>query len=57
MVSLFVSADMSQAPPFLRLTSIEKSFLSDEDGATPVIDNVSMEIDSGEFVVFLGPSG
>ena len=57
MVSLFVSADMSQAPPFLRLTSIEKSFLSDEDGTTPVIDNVSMEIDSGEFVVFLGPSG
>ena len=57
MVSLFVSADMSQAPPFLRLTSIEKSFLSDEDGTTPVIDNVSMEIDSGEFVIFLGPSG
>jgi len=48
---------MNQSPPFLRLTSIEKSFLSDEDGTTPVIDNVSMEIDSGEFVVFLGPSG
>ena len=57
MVSLFISVDMSQSPPFLRLTSIEKSFLSDEDGTTPVIDNVSMEIDSGEFVVFLGPSG
>ena len=34
------------------LKSINKSF-----GATQVIDNISLDIADGEFVVFVGPSG
>ncbi|KKB12478.1 ABC transporter ATP-binding protein [Devosia geojensis] len=36
----------------IRLKSVSKRF-----GAVTVLENVSMEITSGEFVVFLGPSG
>ena len=48
---------MDQRDQFLCLSKIEKSFVSDEGDVTSVIGDVSMEIESGEFVVFLGPSG
>lgn len=36
----------------LRLVGVRKSF-----GATPVLDEVSIELESREFIAFLGPSG
>ena len=48
---------MDPIEPFLKLSRISKSFVSDDGETTPVIDNVSMDVSVGEFVVFLGPSG
>ena len=48
---------MHSIEPFLKLSRISKSFVSDDGETTPVIDNVSMDVLVGEFVVFLGPSG
>ena len=48
---------MHPIEPFLKLSCISKSFVSDDGETTPVIDNVSMDVSVGEFVVFLGPSG
>ena len=48
---------MEPREPFLKLSGIKKSFVSDDGELIPVIDGVSMEISAGEFVVFLGPSG
>lgn len=48
---------MEPCEPFLKLSGIKKSFVSDDGELIPVIDGVSMEISAGEFVVFLGPSG
>lgn len=48
---------MGHRDQFLLMSKIEKCFVSDEGDVTSVIDDVSMEIESGEFVVFLGPSG
>ena len=48
---------MDTIEPFLKLSRISKSFVSDDGETTPVIDNVSMDVLVGEFVVFLGPSG
>ena len=48
---------MHPIEPFLKLSRISKSFVSDDGETTPVIDNVSMDVSVGEFVVFLGPSG
>ena len=48
---------MEPREPFLKLSGIRKSFVSDDGELIPVIDGVSMEISAGEFVVFLGPSG
>ena len=48
---------MEPREPFLKLSGIKKSFVSDDRELIPVIDGVSMEIPAGEFVVFLGPSG
>ena len=48
---------MDPIEPFLKLSHISKSFVSDDGETTPVIDNVSMDVLVGEFVVFLGPSG
>ena len=50
---------MSYEGPFLRLRQISKTFVAEPGKAssTHVIDSVSMDIEAGEFVVFLGPSG
>ena len=48
---------MDPIEPFLKLSGISKAFVSDDGETTPVIDNVSMDVLVGEFVVFLGPSG
>ncbi|HIL71453.1 MAG TPA: ATP-binding cassette domain-containing protein, partial [Verrucomicrobia bacterium] len=48
---------MHPIEPFLKLSRISKSFVSDDGETTSVIDNVSMDVLVGEFVVFLGPSG
>jgi len=37
----------------LRLTQVEKSY----EGGTQVIKPLSLEVEHGEFVVFVGPSG
>jgi len=43
---------------FLTIDRVSKTFYSPDDGhATQVIDNVSLDIEEGEIVVFLGPSG
>ena len=38
---------------YLRLREVAKSY----DGRTNAVDEVSIEIERGEFVTFLGPSG
>ncbi len=45
--------------PFLRVESVSKTFEGDAHHHAPihVIDNVSMDVTEGEFVVYLGPSG
>lgn len=50
---------MTDAPPFLRVENVGKTFEGD-DAHRPsihVIDDVSMDIAAGEFIVYLGPSG
>ena len=42
--------------PFIAIEQVSKVFGSDA-GPVPVIDDVSLTIGEGEFVVFLGPSG
>ena len=50
---------MTDAPPFLRVENVGKTF--EGDGAhrpsIHVIDDVSMDIAAAEFIVYLGPSG
>ncbi len=49
-----MAADM----PFLRVERVSKTFEGDtRQGDIHVIDNVSMDVEAGEFVVYLGPSG
>ncbi len=44
--------------PFLRVDGVSKTFEGDaRHGDIHVIDNVSMDVAAGEFVVYLGPSG
>jgi NitT/TauT family transport system ATP-binding protein len=44
--------------PFLRVDGVSKTFEGDtHHGDIHVIDNVSMDVEAGEFVVYLGPSG
>ena len=44
--------------PFLRVDGVSKTFAGDaRHGDIHVIDNVSMDVAAGEFVVYLGPSG
>ncbi len=49
---------MSDTAPFVRVSGVSKIFDGDRaHGSIHVIDNVSMDIGTGEFVVYLGPSG
>lgn len=49
---------MTANPPFVQISGISKVFDGNEaHDAIHVIDNVSLDIDAGEFIVFLGPSG
>lgn len=49
---------MSNDTSFVRVASVSKVFEGDNShGSIRVIDDVSMDIGVGEFVVFLGPSG
>lgn len=52
-----ICRDMESAPPFLAIRNVTKVF-SAARGAQPVtvIDDVSMTIEEGELIVFLGPS-
>ncbi len=44
--------------PFLRVDGVSMTFVGDAlHGDIHVIDNVSMDVEAGEFVVYLGPSG
>jgi NitT/TauT family transport system ATP-binding protein len=47
---------MTPMTHFISIEQVSKSFPS-EAGPVPVIDDVSLSIGEGEFVVFLGPSG
>jgi NitT/TauT family transport system ATP-binding protein len=49
---------MSTAPPFLLVHNVSKAFPAARgNNSVVVIDNVSMTVAEGEFIVFLGPSG
>ncbi len=50
---------MAAASPFLRIDQVSKSFELDghPQKTVPVIDNVSMTLDAGEFAIYIGPSG
>jgi len=49
---------VAQDMPFLRVDGVSKTFEGDtHHGDIHVIDNVSMDVEAGEFVVYLGPSG
>jgi NitT/TauT family transport system ATP-binding protein len=49
---------VTDTPPFVRISAVSKIFpINDVHDPVHVIDNVSMDIGAGEFVVYLGPSG
>ena len=48
---------LRQADPFVRIVGVEKVFASRGRGALKAVDNVSLDIQSGEFVSIVGPSG
>jgi len=42
---------------YLTIDSIQKSFPHKEKGQVKVLDNISLEIEKGQFVSIVGPSG
>ncbi len=49
---------MASTPPKLRLRDVSKHFVAPRTGArTLAVANISLDIDSGEFVCIVGPSG
>jgi len=49
---------MNAEQPFLRVANVSKTFEGDaHHGSVLVIDDVSMDLQTGEFAVYLGPSG
>src|SRR5262249_48609225 len=45
------------AEPFVRINGVDKVFASRTRAALKAVDNVSLNISSGEFVSIVGPSG
>lgn len=41
----------------VKVSNVTRRFAKDDDTSTLALDNVSMEVDDGEFVCFIGPSG
>jgi iron(III) transport system ATP-binding protein len=52
-----VAAGDAAADPILRVESLGKFFRRSDQSLVPAVDDVSMEVRAGEFVVLLGPSG
>jgi NitT/TauT family transport system ATP-binding protein len=48
---------IAASEPFLRVASIEKTFASRGRGALKAVDNISLDIQVGQFVSIVGPSG
>lgn len=42
---------------YLTINGVEKSFLHKEKGKLKVLDNISLEVEKGQFVSIVGPSG
>ena len=51
------AADAVSAGPLIRLEHVTKSFKGDEEEPTVALNDVSVEIDRGEYVCVSGPSG
>lgn len=47
----------SSAMPVLRIQGLSKFFQRSDKSIVPAVDDISMEVHAGEFVVLLGPSG
>lgn len=50
------SLSMSSSPPLIQLRSLSKSYVND-DVVTPVLFDIDLTIEKGEFVSIMGPSG
>ena len=50
------SLSMSSSPPLIQLQSLSKSYIND-DVVTPVLYDIDLTIEKGEFVSIMGPSG
>ncbi|ASU40826.1 ABC transporter ATP-binding protein [Herbaspirillum sp. meg3] len=48
---------IAQLPARVQLAGISKSFASGKQAATPVLSDISLELEQGELVCLLGPSG
>jgi iron(III) transport system ATP-binding protein len=44
-------------PPVVSVTQLRKSFFSPDGTAVPAVDNISLSLEEGKFMVLLGPSG
>ena len=52
-----VESTVARAEPFVRIAGITKVFASRDRGALKAVDDVSLDIQPGEFVSIVGPSG